>query len=148
MSDNKKIEKKIVPSLISEKDYKTKANRSGDPLLISNSESRLYSNDRVNGTTLVLLAALSASGKKEKKIDIENFKIGVKVLKSDNYGNAVYKNLEKNYNRGSNRSSDPAKKISPVLSALISRGNNGFLKGFAVDKIGDEATRKVFGFSF
>ena len=145
MNDKKKTEK---VSLISDKEYKEKANRSGDPLLISNSDSRYYENSRINGTTLIVLAALSGSGNKNKKIGIEDFIKGVKALKAENFGNSLYKNLEKNYRRGSNRSSDPAKKISPVLSALISRGKAGYIKGFNTEGIGDAETRKIFGFNF
>ena len=148
MNDKKLNDNKKAVSLISLKEYKERANRSGDPLLISNAENRYYENSRINGTTLIILSALSGSGKKDKKIGIEDFIKGVKALKDNSFNNPIYKNLEKNYRRGDNRSTDPAKKISPVLSALISRGKAGYIKGFNTEGIGDAETRKIFGFNF
>jgi len=144
--ETKKPEKK---SLVSDKVYSDTADKSGNPLIAENVSTRLYSNERVNGTTLIILAALSALEAKEKKtysiIDFEN---GIKAIKANSFNNPAWKRLEANYKRGDNRSTSPVKKLNPVLSGLLRAGKNGLIKGFKADGIADIETRKVFGFNF
>ena len=137
-------------SLVSEKEYNARYNLSGNPLLKGDVEGRLYSNERINGTTKIVLAALAANKAllSKKSATVEEYAEGIKKLLSDNFGNDDWKRLEELYNGGSNRSTSPAKKINPVLRALRREGENGLIRGFAIDRIGDEAIRKAFGFTF
>ena len=136
-------------SLVSEKEYNARFNLSGNPLLKGDVSSRLYSNPKVNGTTKILLAALAANKANLSKdtVNVAEYAEGIKNLLRDNFDNEDWKRLEKLYSGGGNRSSSPAKKINPVLRALRREGENGLIKGFSVKAIGDETTRKAFGFS-
>ena len=136
-------------SLVSEKEYKARYSLSGNPLLKNDVSSRLYSNPKVNGTTKVLLAAIAANraNLNKEEVSVSDYSEGIKALLSNNFANEDWKRLEKLYSGGGNRSSSPAKKINPVLRALRREGENGLIKGFSVKSIGDEITRKAFGFS-
>lgn len=135
-------------ALVDAKAFALEATRSGSPLLKGAIESRLYENDRVNGTTLIVIAALAASeSEKGKKVfGLFEFDKGIKALTAK--GSAFWTRLENNWNRGDNRSASPAKKIGPVLTGLKREIKNGYIKGFDASGIADEATRKVFGFDF
>jgi hypothetical protein len=146
------VEKKpIAISLIGEKEYKVRSEKSGNPLLSGNVATRMYSNTRVNGTTLILIAALSASGigkTGKKEALLPEYEEGIKNLRADNFRNEFWKRLETNYKRGENRSSSPALKIGPVLTALRREITSGAIKGFNIAEIADESTRRLFGFNF
>jgi hypothetical protein len=141
-----KEEKKVVS--LNDKEYVDRSSRSGSPLIKGNVETRKYANSRVNGTTLVILAALAANSTTKKDATVEDYAAGIAKLVRDNYGNPEWKNLEKNWHRGTNKSADPSKKIGPVLKGLAREIKTGALVGFSVAEIADAETRKLFGFSW
>ena len=134
--------------LLSREEYLNRSGKSGNVLLKTDSVSRTYSNSRVNGTSLIILAALSASEERGPIFFGPAFKKGIEALKANNFGNPGWARLEKKWKRGENRSASPALKLSPVLSALRRELDLGTIIGFSADKIGDSDTRKVFGFSY
>jgi hypothetical protein len=132
---------------IATKDYLAIANRSGDPLLIANEKTRLYSNPRRNGTTFVILAALAAVTK-DKVAYTDLYEKGIIALERDNFNNPDWRRLEANYKRGENRSASPTLKRGPVLSAIKLRLKKSALIGFDISGIADPETRSIYGFSF
>jgi hypothetical protein len=133
---------------ISTADYIKTATRKGNPLLVGNEKTRLYANGRVNGTTLILLGALSGGYTGKSVIGLEGYRTGIAALKANNFSNPLWKRLEANWKRGENRSASPALKIGPVLSALAREVSKGAIDGFDLSGIGDLETRKIFGFNF
>jgi hypothetical protein len=134
---------------IDSSEYLRRASLSGNPLIKAAVETRLYENGRENGTTAVLLAILATGNVADKVTSIEVFADLYKALKDESFKADSWLRLEKIYGKiPGNRSSNPAKKIGPVVTGLIREGKAGSLKGFAVEKIGTESLRKTFGFSF
>lgn len=136
------------------RDYLSRSSLKGNPLLKANAEinekgERLYSNNRENGTTAILLALLSASGSKGKIAYKSDYEAGRKALTSENFKNSFWIRLEKLY-KGipGNRSASPALKLGPVVSGLNRELSSGSINGFDISAIGSESLRKEFGFNF
>jgi hypothetical protein len=133
---------------VSDAEYLSRASLSGNVLIKKAVESRMYSNERENGTTAVILAVL-ASGGLEKSVTIEDFATRYAAVKDGSFKCDAWKVLEKQYAKiPSNRSADPAKKIGPVVTGLIREGKAGMLKGFDVALIGTQDLRAAFGYKF
>ena len=130
-------------------EYLERAGRKGNPLILRNSASRVYSNARANGTTGIILAALAASGGKGPEYSGEEFIAGVSALSRDSFGNSDWKRLEAKYGAiKGNRSSNPALKLGPVTSALVREVKAGYLRAFNAAGIADRETRALFGFGY
>ena len=149
--------KKEKVSLVDRKTYENFARRSGEVILCSNEETRLYSDTRVNGTTAIILAAIAASGnaeKAEKIVTPETFRKGADILLSEKgeeryEGRRIPKNrffelLLSNWKTIGGSSRHPVLKIGVVLNPL--RNRDSYLRGFDVANIADAKTRELFGF--
>ena len=133
----------------SDSEYLARAQRKGNPLILRNSASRVYSNARPNGTTGIILAALAASNGKGPEFSGEEFIAGVSALSRDNFGNPDWRRLEAKYSAiKGNRSSNPALKLGPVSSALVREVKAGYLRAFNAANIADKETRALFGFGY
>ena len=148
-STENKTEKTNVDQ-ITVKDYLNRAQLSGNPLLIANKLSRIYSNSRVNGTTSIILAVLSTAGATSDKsgtVKASLLENGLKVLRDKAFNVPQWKTLKTNYSKIGGNSSSPEKKLGPVVTGLIREIRNGNLVGFSVREISDSETRKLFGFT-
>ena len=147
-SENTKAKTENVATK-SDAEYLARAQRKGNPLILRNSASRVYSNARPNGTTGIILAALAASGAKGPEYSGEEFISGVAALSRDSFGNPDWRRLETKYSAiKGNRSSNPALKLGPVTSALVREVKSGFLRAFNAAEIADRETRALFGFNY
>ena len=146
-NDKKNTEKTTVDTI---KNYLAAATKSGNPLLVSNKNSRIYSNSRINGTTSIILAVLSAGESTVDKSGIVKasfLESGLKVLREKAFNVPQWKTLKTNYSKIGGNSSSPEKKLGPVVTGLIREIRNGNLVGFSVKEISDSETRKLFGFT-
>ena len=135
---------------ITVKDYLNRAQLSGNPLLIANKLSRIYSNSRINGTTSIILAVLSAAGAAEDKsgtVRADRLENGLKILREKAFNVSPWKTLKANYTKIGGNSSSPEKKLGPVVSGLIREVKAGNLIAFDIRGISDSETRKLFGFT-
>ena len=150
-SNISKSNEKEVIALVTEKVFKNTTSKSGNPVLKSALESRLYANYNVNGTTSIVLSALSTlNTPKKKAYNRIEFLEGIENLKKDRAkgkDSTYWLRLEKLYSTYGGRSSNPDKKINPVLSGLKSNLNKGIIKGFNLEEIGSDVQRKAFGFA-
>ena len=150
MKNDKKNTGKTNVDQITVKDYLSRAQLSGNPLLIANKLSRIYSNSRTNGTTSILLAVLSAAGAAEDKsgtVKASVLEAGLKILRDKAFNVSAWKALKTNYSKIGGNSSSPEKKLGPVVSGLIREVKNGNLIAFDIRGISDSETRKLFGFT-
>ena len=135
---------------ITVKDYLNRAQLSGNPLLIANKLSRIYSNSRINGTTSIILAVLSTAGATSDKsgtVKASLLENGLKILRDKAFDLPPWKALKTNYSKIGGNSSSPEKKLGPVVSGLIREVKNGNLIAFDIRGISDSETRKLFGFT-
>ena len=142
-NENKKIEYRV-------EDYLNRAQLSGNPLLVSNKETRVYSNSRINGTTSIILAVLAVAGAAQGKdgtVKASVLEDGLRTLREKAFDVSPWKALKTNYSKIGGNSSSPEKKIGPVVSGLIREIRNGNLVGFSVREISNSETRKLFGFT-
>lgn len=141
----------IVPIASPTGSYLSRARLSGNPLLKSNAESKVYANPRVNGTSAILLAILgSIDGVRDtaRLVTVAEFTSAFAALRSGNFAADSWARAEKNYSRIGGNSGSIAKKIGPVVTGLIREGKNGLLAGFDPKGIADEATRAIIGYKY
>ena len=149
MKNDKKNTGKTNVDQVTIKDYLNRAQLSGNPLLIANKLSRIYSNSRVNGTTSIILAVLSSAGAAENKSGTVKASLladGLKVLREKSFDVSPWKTLKTNYAKIGGNSSSPEKKLGPVVSGLIREVKAGNLIAFDIKSISDVNTRKLFGY--
>ena len=145
-NDKKNTEKTNVDTI---KNYLAAATKSGNPLLVSNKNSRIYANSRTNGTTSIILAVLSTAGATSDKsgtVKASLLENGLKVLRDKAFNVPQWKALKTNYSKIGGNSSSPEKKLGPVVSGLIREIRNGNLIAFDIRGISDSETRKLFGY--
>ena len=130
--------------------YLAAATKSGNPLLVSNKGTRVYSNSRINGTTSILLAVLRTAGDVDKDgtVRADRLEAGLKILREKSFDVSPWKALKTNYSKIGGSSSSPEKKIGPVVTGLIREIRNGNLVAFDIKSISDVETRKLFGYKF
>ena len=139
----------VIPA--PEVSYLKRASLSGNPLLKTNAATRVYENDRVNGTSFILLGVIGAiAGIKEKTriVTGEEFKAAFTALRNVAFKEDTYRAVEKNYSRFGGNSSSPEKKIGPVVTGLIREVKNGNLSGFNPEKIGSIEARSALGYKY
>ena len=145
-----KTEKTLTNDVNAIKNYLSRAQLSGNPLLVSNKGTRIYSNSRINGTTSIILAVLSAAGAAEDKsgtVKASLLENGLKILRDKAFNVSQWKTLKTNYSKIGGNSSSPEKKLGPVVTGLIKEIRNGNLIAFDIKGISDSETRKLFGFT-
>ena len=142
-----KTENKNVDTI---KNYLAAATKSGNPLLVSNKGTRIYSNSRINGTTSILLAVLKTAGDVDKDgtVKASSLENGLKILREQAFNVSSWKTLKANYAKIGGNSSSPEKKLGPVVSGLIREVKAGNLIAFDIKGISDSETRKLFGYKF
>ena len=129
--------------------YLARAQLSGNPLLVSNKGTRIYSNSRINGTTSILLAVLRTAGDvvdKAGMVRADYLEAGLKILREKSFDVSPWKTLKTNYAKIGGNSSSPEKKLGPVVSGLIREIKAGNLLAFDIKGISDSETRKLFGY--
>ena len=112
MRSNKKVSKvvevasvvaPVVSATVSEvspivSSYLSRSRLSGNPLLKANAETKIYANERANGTTAILLAVLgSIKGVIEKSriVSVSEFAEAFAALRSGNFAADSWKRAEK-----------------------------------------------------
>ena len=147
---NKKTENKTENKTAEYKieNYLARAQLSGNPLLVSNKGTRVYSNSRINGTTSIILAVLKTAGDVDKDgtVKASVLEDGLKILRDKAFNVPQWKTLKTNYAKIGGNSSSPEKKLGPVVSGLIREIKNGNLIAFDIKGISDSETRKLFGY--
>ena len=131
--------------------YLARARLSGNPLLKANSATRIYTNERENGTTAILLAILGTiKGVLEKSriVSVSEFAEAFATLRAGNFAADSWKRAEKNYSRIGGNSGSIAKKIGPVVTGLIREGKSGLLAGFDPAKIATAEVRGIVGYKY
>jgi len=138
---------KVTVALVGDEDYLKDSGANGNPLLKANAGDRLYSNDRINGTTTVLLGILSELNTPSKKVyTLSELRSARDSVKASNFLSPSWKRIESEYKRYGGTSKSPVFKLSPVVSSLISKG--AYLSGIDLSRVSSPEVRKVFGFSF
>ena len=131
--------------------YLARARLSGNPLLKANAETKIYTNERANGTTAILLAILGTiKGVVEKSriVSVSEFAEAFAALRSGNFSAETWKRAEKNYSKIGGNSGSIVKKIGPVVTGLIREGKSGLLSGFDPAKIATPEARAIVGYKY
>lgn len=132
-------------------DYISRARLSGNPLLKANAESRVYANERENGTTLTLLGVIgSIDGVREKArvVSISEVSDALKALRASAFDSDSWKRTEKAYKAFGGTSASPAKKIGPVVIGLIRESKSGLIAGIDPSALSSAKAREALGYSY
>ena len=162
--ENKKTvavnEKSVLPvaskepvTLVDDKEFKDTRSKSGNPFLVSNVATRLYENERENGSTAIFLGILSFVPeilKGEKRIlDADDLDVALKTARERKFEGDGWKRLSAIYDTlGAAKWARVTTKIGAVYNPVKAGIRTGFYRGVNVERLASKELRAKLGYTF